>query len=73
MRSVIDVFLNTAKSQLSIPSFRKVGSKRGSEPKVKAGVAVKHAVLNHSVSREVAEPEIVLSQLAFTLGLDPAL
>ena len=62
MRSAIDVVLNTAKSQLSIPCFRKLGSKRPSEPKVNAGAAVKHAVLNHSFSLDVAEPRSMTSK-----------
>src|SRR5579862_610339 len=73
MRSVIVVVLNIAKSQLSIPWARNLGSKRPSVPRVKAGAAVKHAVLNHPLSRDVAEPEIDALQPAITFGLEPPL
>src|SRR6266478_1987485 len=46
-------FLKAATSKLSTPSERRVGSTRGSLPKVKSAGATKHPVLNHSLSRAV--------------------
>src|SRR5246127_1185776 len=65
------IFLNTAKSKLFTPSERKVGSTRGSLPKLKSAGATKHAVLNHPFRRDVAAPDDLL-QPAITLGREPA-
>src|SRR5579872_1636574 len=72
-RSVTCVVLNSAKSQLAIPAERRFGSRRLSEPNVKAAGWAKHDVLNHSFSRDWAEPEIDLSQPTVTFGLEPPL
>src|SRR5438309_7003392 len=65
------IFLNTAKSKLIMPSERKVGSTRGSLPKVKSAGAAKHAVLNHPSMRGRPLPDI-LSQPGTIFGREPA-
>jgi hypothetical protein len=65
------VFLNTAKSKLSIPSERNRGSTRDSSPNVKSAGAAKHAVLNHPSSREGALPDTPGLQPGTRLGREP--
>src|SRR5882762_11627704 len=67
-----ETFLNTAKSKLSTPSERSVGSTRDSLPKVKSGGAEKHAVLNHRFSRPIDAPEKGLWHPDNTFGREPA-
>src|SRR5438309_9659657 len=67
--SPIEVFLNTAKSKLTTPCCRSVGSTRGSSPKPYAGGSVKQLVLNHCDTRETELPEVDLLHPGTTLGL----
>jgi hypothetical protein len=67
------MLLKSAKSQFAIPAVRKFGSRRLSEPKVKAAGGAKQDVLNHFASLDWAVPEIALSQPGITFGLVPPL
>src|SRR5437016_12250059 len=64
IRSVMDVVLKTAKSQLLMPWLRSVGSSRLSLPNVNAGGEEKQAVLNHWASLACAAPPGDLAQPA---------
>ena len=63
------VLLNTEKSKFLTPSCRRLGSTRGSFPKLNAGGAVKQAVLNHWFSLEPPLPAADLFHPATTFGL----
>src|SRR6266568_8874900 len=68
-RSPIVVFLNTAKSKLLMPCWRRVESTRDSLPKPQSGGAAKHDVLNHPPSFDTGLPDTDLSHPATTSGL----
>src|SRR5260370_28066341 len=56
------VLLNTEKSELSTPSERRLGSTRGSFPKVKPGGAGKQEELNHrDALRFFSSPSFVIT------------
>src|SRR2546422_8574528 len=63
------VLLNTEKSKFLTPSCRRLGSTRGSFPKLNAGGAAKQAVLNHWFSLEPPLPERGLLHPAPTFRL----
>ena len=71
-RSVMEVFLASAKSKLFIPIAR-IFIVRGALPKPKDGGAVKHAVLNHLLSLSSARPSISIRQpgTMFGRGMPP--
>src|SRR5580698_6289678 len=62
------VVLNIARSQLSIPPARSVGSTRDSFPKPKSLGAVKQAGLNQAIPPAVVTCEVPLAQPDTTFG-----